>query len=743
MGLNTRMTRCAAVGLLFVMLAFGLPVHANLASLPSVSSGHRPGPDALYLPPADAPQLQNAAPWTAPPILVSGATSYRQGEYLYQDFLYDDHGAAGVPDQNAPVGANAFLFSPSAGTYTYPTDSVYAGNAADLVEFRVKPLADATEFRVTLNTLQDPSRIAFTVALGGVPGMNMAWPHGAGVSSPAASFLTVHGSTAELTDAVTGVAMTPAPAATVELSRRQVDVRVPRATWNPSPDKVRTTIGVGLWDPAAGNYLAPSVGTAAAGTPGGAAPTKAAIVNVGPRLNEPYPDLATVPTATLGDSAVGAAVQAAWWRERAQADALRLGDVSPFFATVDFAKLAGGVDDDSGVPQSGPMNRILASHYQFGQGFDRTKVCYDLGKSFSAGAGCIGRLVGQLQSYALYVPPHKTQPAGGWGMTLLLHSLSANYNQYSASRNQSELGDRGPGSLVLTPGGRGPDGFYAGVAEADTFEAWADVARLYNLDPDWTTVSGYSMGGFGTYRLLARWPDLFARGFSTVGIPGTSNPMVAALRNTPILAWNAVGDELVRVDQSEAAQQRLAALGLRFTEWLFLASDHLTLATNDEYSPAADFLGTAKVDRNPPHVTYVVNPVQDSAFAKSVGDHAYWVSGVTLRDSTAAPTGTVDIRSKAFGVGDPAPLGVEQGAGTLNGGYHGPMPYISRQQDWGPTPSAAVVDALDITATNVSSVTIDPARARVSCGAQLHVTTDGPLTVVLEGCRSYSFPSGT
>jgi hypothetical protein len=125
----------AIVGVGLSVLALGTTAaRADDPSLPQVSSGHRPGPDALYLPPADAPQLDNVPPWSAAPILVSGAQAYRGGEYLYQDFLYDDHGAAGVPDSNNPIGPNAFLFSPVAGTFTYPTDPVYANNAADLVE---------------------------------------------------------------------------------------------------------------------------------------------------------------------------------------------------------------------------------------------------------------------------------------------------------------------------------------------------------------------------------------------------------------------------------------------------------------------------------------------------------------------------------------------------------------------------------------------------------------------------------
>src|SRR5947209_16679922 len=204
-----------AVAAIITVLVTAPAAAAADDGLPSVTSGHRPGPDALYGPPADAPQLQNVAPFSAPPILVSGASAYRDGEWLYQDFLYDDHGALGSPDSNTPFGPNAFLFSPTAGTYTYPTDPVYANNAADLVEWRVKPLADATAFRVTLNTLKDASRVGFTIALGSSP-TAVAWPHGAGISSPAALFLTVHGTTAELTDAVSGAARSPAPTASVD-----------------------------------------------------------------------------------------------------------------------------------------------------------------------------------------------------------------------------------------------------------------------------------------------------------------------------------------------------------------------------------------------------------------------------------------------------------------------------------------------------------------------------------------------
>ena len=719
---------CVALGLAGGLTQSG----AAPRSLPAATSGHRPGPDILYAKPPRAPQLENTGPWRAQPILVSGAQAYRGGEWLYQDYLYDDHGATGIKDPNDPYSASAHLFSPAAGTFTYPTSSVYANNAADLVELRVKTLPDATAFRVTLNTLKDASRSAFTIALGDSPA-SVAWPYGAGVRSPAQLFLTWHGSHADLRNATTGAALTPAPTVRVDMLRRQIQVTVPHATWNPQHATVRTTIGTGLWDTATGTYLKPGTGQATATVPGGGTPNGVAIVNVGPRFDEPVP---IIDGATIADTAVGAQVLAMFWRERQQSEQLALGNVSSFSADVNFGWLGSGVTDNSTVPTTGALDRIFASHYSFGQGIDPSKMCFQIAPSFDAGAKCVGRFVGQLQPYNLYVPP-KPQPRKGYGLTLLLHSLSANYNQYLATHNQSQLGDRGAGSLVLTPAGRGPDGFYAGIAEADTFEAWADVARHYSLDPAWTVVSGYSMGGFGTYRLLARWPDLFARGWAVVGAPGSVGDQLRSLRNTPLLLWNATADELVNLQTSEQAVTDDTAAGIRFTEDLFLTADHLTLAANDWYQPGVDWLGTATVDPNPAHITYVVDPTEDSAQAQTVADHAYWISGLRARGSGDA---TVDVLSAAFGQGNAAVLPLQYGAGALTGGEIPALAYVSRTQAWGAVPRVTRANELIINAHNLRFLTIDPQRARVTCAALLKVVTDGPLTVNLAGCsRSVSF----
>ena len=121
----------------------------------------QPGPAALNNPPPRAPQLENTGIWQAAPILVSGSTAYRNGEFLYQDFLYDDRGAT----TNGNAGSTQLARS---GRYTYPTNiAAYFENAADFVEVRLKLTATDTAVRLTYNSMSDASLVAATIALGG------------------------------------------------------------------------------------------------------------------------------------------------------------------------------------------------------------------------------------------------------------------------------------------------------------------------------------------------------------------------------------------------------------------------------------------------------------------------------------------------------------------------------------------------------------------------------------------------
>jgi hypothetical protein len=763
---SRRATVCACLfSLLAALIVASAASAAKNPSLPAKEGASPPpGPAVLYQPVAQAPQLENApnSGWRAKPILISGASAYRHGEFVYQGYVYDDHGAKELVDPTNPMispGGDASggdSFSEPDGTYTYPTGPHYDENAANLIELRVRAKSGATAFRITLNTLEDPSLVATAIAIGGTEGQSHPFPFGANVSAPAQYFLTVHGESATLTDAASGEQVPgPAPHVAVDLARRQITVEVPHREWNPGESTVRLAAGVGLWNVATGSYLLPGA-VASATQPGGAGadPTPPAFFDVAYRFNaqEPAPT-----TPNPGNEA-----NPAYWRESAQAQALASGDISAFHADVDFSKLVAKAEDDmpgqpTGVPQSGYFDRILASHFSDGQGAD-----YATGGCGSS-TRCIGAMRGQLLPYAIYVPAGAA-PSAGWGATLLLHSLSANYNQFEGTKNQSQFAARGGGSIVFTPSGRGPDGWYYDRAGADTFEVWADVAAHYRLDPSFTDIAGYSMGGYGTYKFATQFPDLFARAQPTVGPPGLgvwvppgepqpggeqslTQRMLPSVRNIPFYIWDETADELVPIAGVLEQIKTFDELGYRYEYDQFQVGEHLTLAINDEYAPAAAFLGTETVNRNPAHVTYVYNPTMDFAADGTTAGHAYWVYGVSLRDASGtAPLGTVDVRSEGFGVADPIAGETQHGAGALTGGQIPAIPYTSQSKSWAPAQATPAQDTLDITATNVSAVTIDAKRAKVNCKAHLNVVTDGPLTVTLADCsgvnstpQSFSF----
>ena len=722
--------------------ALAVAPEAHGASL-YTGPGSRPGPAILYRAPAIAPQLTDTGVWRAQPILVSGATAYRRGEFLYQDWLYDDHGAHEAPDANDPR-TSGDTFSMSDGTYDYPTGPGYANDAADLVEFRVKPLVRATAFRITLNTLENPALIAFSIAIGGAPGKTYPFPDGANVSAPAAMFLTVHPSGSRLVGDLVRADGTPIagpePPVRVDMRRRQVEVDVPHRDWNPGSSTVRFAMGVGLWDASNHRYLLPGP-SATATQPGGAgtASNPPAFFNVAFRSNSQEP----LPVVTAG---AGALTDARWWRDEAQGTALATGDISKFYANVSFAKLLRRVTDNSLVPSTGPIDRILASHFEPAQGADFSGACGLQGSSNPA--GCRPEYDGQLQPYAIYVPAGRA-PAGGWGLTLLLHSLSANYNQYTGTHNQAQFANRPVPSIVITPEARGPDQFYQGLGGADVFEVWAAVARLYRLNPDYADITGYSMGGMGSFKLGAQFPDLFARAQPTVGYEPNTD-VLASMRNLPVLMWNNSADELVNASDYTQTAMKLLNLGYRYQLDVYqpcasplcsaLFPDHLELAVNDQFAPAAAFLGTAQVDRNPSHVTYVVEGARNYGQYGMIGDHAYWVSGLTLRTqshtaSNGDPEGQFDAVSHGLGTGDPTASGVSGPTpGTLTGGYMGDLHYVSFIQTWGAVPTAPRSDSINVTATNIGAASIDVTRAGVDCNVKLGVTTDGPIAITLLGC---------
>ena len=569
---------------------------------------------------------------------------------------------------------------------------------------------------MTLNTVLDDDAAAVAIGIdtdrsGGQP---VPWPRGAGISSPGIDrFILAWGTGGEVSGAGGARTTLPAGAVRMDRGRNQMTIRVPRSVMDPGRATWRYVAGAGLWNgsgfvavPAA---VAPTAETPASGTTARPAP---AIFNLAFRFDEPQ--------------ARGQAI----WFENGQSAALAAGTSGSFRADVDFARLAARRNGYVHAPGR-KQARILPSRLRVPEGVRDT----------------FPQFGGRLQPYLLYVPPgyRRGRPRP---LTFGLHSAGANYTQWgSLSPKQPQQLGAERGSFYVTPLARGPDGWYTDEAEVDFFEVWSDVARRFSLSPRSVALSGYSMGGYGTFKLGTQWPDLFGRAFTTVGPPGrrawvppnpptegqstNSNLVLENARWVPFLNWAGTADESVPYAGLRAQQARFDALGLRSQLWSFAVA-HLTLAAIDEWAAARDFLARARVKRDPPRVDYAFMPDADRRALGLVHDHAYWVSRLRVRDRSGDPRtdparGEVSARSRAFGVGAPVTRKVSL---PLQGN---PLPTAIEGTEWARLPRRRKANALALRLQNVRSLRVDGRRARLRGDRclKISIASDGAASVRL------------
>ena len=93
------------------------------------------------------------------------------------------------------------------------------------------------------------------------------------------------------------------------------------------------------------------------------------------------------------------------------------------------------------------------------------------------------------------------------------------------------------------------------------------LLKDYPVDPDRIYVTGLSMGGFGTWDMLMRWPDYFAAGAPVCGGGDTSHAEI--IKEIPVWFFHSADDRTVPVELSrdmELALERIEA-NFRYTEY--------------------------------------------------------------------------------------------------------------------------------------------------------------------------------
>ncbi|HUO39478.1 MAG TPA: prolyl oligopeptidase family serine peptidase [Mycobacterium sp.] len=613
------------------------------------------------------------------------------GAVFWTDFLYDDHGATGVA-VSIPTGGLA----PARGTYVYPPGPA-ARNGADIFRVAIGLTDTDTWWRIDWNTLIDASvPIAlFTFDTGRGEATTDVWPAEAGVRSAGIDLaLLVSGALATLIDPSTQE-RTPVKH-TVDLESRSFLARVPRSVVEPA----------GTWTVRLAAGLANPAGDGFAQVPAthGALPGQPNVYNV------------TFRTSAQETTHLN------FWSDAAQAAALTDGDVSQFSLAVTWSDLAQRHTADEPVIL-GASTRWYVSSVELGQGVSEDDVL-----------STKPQFLGRVQPYSVCLPatyaPGRTLP-----LTLLLHSLALGQNQFAAidPRLLDQVCD-GRDSVVVTPLARGPSCWYLDEGELDVWEVWARVAEQLSTDPNRTVISGYSMGGYGAYRLGLAYPEVFAQAVVLAGpptcgvrllpdidIPANLDPeshcaregdtwrLLVNARWLPFVIAHGLLDELVPF--SSAAQQvfELDRLGYRYRFTVYPFEDHIAFVLQDKFNDPVSHMGTGLRQADPGHITYAWYPQLTRPDLGIGPQRMWWLSDLEAASHVAATRGAVcQVDARSYARPDQTRT-TRRRRGFLP--HFDPTPGLYTEQLWllGPPPDP--LPSLTLNLTGVAGLTVDVARA--------------------------------
>jgi dienelactone hydrolase len=436
-----------------------------------------------------------------------------------------------------------------------------------------------------------------------------------------------------------------------------------------------------------------------------------------------------------------------YWMEDHQAEALTSGDVSDFGQALDWADLAARAATPEPIVR-GWSNRWYVTDIDLGQG-----VVHD----DAGGAGDLKpNFLGRIQPYGVYVPTTYT-PGKAMPLTWMLHSLSVMHNQYGSLDPQQVIATcENRRSICATPLGRGPDGWYFDEAEADFWAVWNRLAHAFTLDPERTVISGYSMGGYASYKLGLTYPDLFAKAMPLAGPPtcgirvygpvrgssGASDGRCATDGDTKLLVGNArylpyvmadgVLDELVPYTSVREQIAAFDAAGYRYHFESYPGEGHIPYAAKDAFAIPTAQLGRTTRETQAARIDYTWLPHLVRADYGIGPSGVYWLRDLTARASAAGSLARVVAHSG--GVVDPLVKPVKS-QGVIAPGD--PSPALVEEQTWTRTGVAPISNALDLTLTGVKALRVDGARAGLNRFSSIAVTltSDGPAVVTVTGLR--------
>jgi predicted esterase len=228
---------------------------------------------------------------------------------------------------------------------------------------------------------------------------------------------------------------------------------------------------------------------------------------------------------------------------------------------------------------------------------------------------------GSRQPYRLFVPKAIEQDKN-LPFLIVLHGKGVDQDAWFKYTPVKEHAEKRR-YIVAAPHGRG-DYFYRGAGEQDVLDIIDVVKREYPVDPDRVYLMGHSMGGWGSWWIGLRNPDIFA----AICPMAAFTPMELlpnALHLAPFIIHDK-DDPIVSVEHSRRAERELKRLAIPFRYKEEQGFGHASKMIGANFPELFDWLDSHKRITRPDSIQFVtVTPAK--------GD-GYWV---TIRETIDFP----------------------------------------------------------------------------------------------------------
>lgn len=238
---------------------------------------------------------------------------------------------------------------------------------------------------------------------------------------------------------------------------------------------------------------------------------------------------------------------------------------------------------------------------------------------------------GSAQFCRAYLPENY-DPAKKWPLVIQIHGyngVNPVYVRWWAASDRHVKIDTEfsvhQGVIYMEPHGRG-NTQYLGMGDSDVLHALAEAKRLFNVDEDRVYLTGDSMGGWGTWNIATRHPDLFAAIAPVFGgsdyhaemseedlakltpldrffhEKDSSWAMADGLLNTPVFVHHGDMDKSVNVDYSRWGVRLLQRWGYDVRYHEYPGRIHEALLHDNNANLSIEWFLQYRRNSNPRHV---------------------------------------------------------------------------------------------------------------------------------------------